>query len=95
MRILLWKLAKHMECLDQSSLRTATVRGCYFIDPDQIVQATIHHPMHLGRSIDEILRVQRILMDTYQDDCFTPMDWRASEPYLQTSLNMKEMETNI
>ena len=88
------KIAKAYGMLDQSSLTTATVRGCYFIDPDQIVQAVIHYPMHVGRSINEILRVQRALMDTHQNDYSTPVDWRPDEPYLQTSLNMKEIETN-
>jgi len=54
----------------------------------------IHYPMHVGRSINEILRVQRALMDTYQNGYSTPVDWRPGEPYLQTALNMKEIETN-
>jgi len=74
------KIAKAYGMLDQSNLKTATVRGCYFIDPDQIVQAVIHYPMHVGRSINEILRVQRALMDTHQNDYSTPVDWRPDEP---------------
>ena len=58
------KIAKAYGMLDQSSLKTATVSGCYFVDTDQIVQTVIHYPMHVGRSINEILRVQRALMDT-------------------------------
>ena len=33
-------------------------------------------------------------MDTHHNDYSTPVDWRHGEPYLQTSLNMKEIETN-
>ena len=88
------EIAKAYGMLDRSSLKTKTVRRCYFIDPDQIVQTVIHYPMHVGRSINEILRLQRALMDTHQNDYSTPLDWRPGEPYLQTSLNMKEIETN-
>ena len=88
------KITKAHGMLDQSSLTTATVNGCYFVDTDQIVQTVIHYPMHVGRSINEILRVQRALMDTHQNDYSTPVDWRLGEPYLQTSLNMREIETN-
>ena len=55
------KITKAYGMLDQSSLKTATVSGCYFVDTDQIVQTVIHYPMHVGRSINEILRVQRAL----------------------------------
>ena len=88
------KITKAYGMLDQSSLKAATVSGCYFVDTDQIVQTVIHYPMHVGRSINEILRVQRALMDTHQNDYSTPVDWRPGEPYLQTSLNTKEIETN-
>ena len=53
--------------------------ACYFIDPEQIVQAVIHYPMYIGRSIGELLRVQRALIDTYQNDLSTPVDWQPSE----------------
>ena len=33
-------------------------------------------------------------MDTHQNDYYKPVDWRPGEPYLRTSLNMKEIETN-
>lgn len=39
------------------SVSTATVRSVFFIDPDGILRALIHHPATVGRSVDEILRV--------------------------------------
>ncbi len=48
------KITKAYGILDQSSLTTATVSGCHFVDTDQIVQTVNHYPMHVGRSINEI-----------------------------------------
>jgi peroxiredoxin (alkyl hydroperoxide reductase subunit C) len=79
--------------LDSSSQTTATVRACYFIDPDQIIQAIIHYPMYIGRSIDELLRVQKALIDTHQNDLSTPANWQPGDKYLRTSLDMAALET--
>lgn len=65
--------------IDATSRTWATVRACYFIDPEQIFQAVIHYPMYIGRSIEKLLRVQRALIDTYQNDLSTPADWQPSE----------------
>ena len=88
------KITKAYGMLDQSCLTAATVSGCYFVDTDQIVQTVVHYPMHVGRSINKILGVQRALVHTHHNDYSTPVDWRPGEPYLQTSLNKKEIETN-
>ena len=80
--------------LDPTSRTTATVRACYFIDPDQIIQAIIHYPMYVGRSIDELLRVHKALIDTHKNDLSTPADWRPGEKYLKTTLDMQAIETD-
>jgi len=80
--------------LDPSSRTTATVRACYFIDPDQIIQAIIHYPMHVGRSIDEILRVQKALIDTHQNELSTPANWQPGDKYLKSALDMKALKAD-
>jgi len=80
--------------LDPQSRTTATVRACYFIDPDQVIQAIIHYPMYVGRSIDELLRVQKALIDTHKNDLSTPADWKPGEKYLKTSLDMRAIESD-
>ena len=80
--------------LDPTSRTTATVRACYFIDPDQIIQAVIHYPMYVGRSIDELLRVQQALIDTYGNELSTPANWRPGEKYLKSTLDMDAVEVN-
>ena len=73
--------------LDPTSRTSATVRACYFIDPNQIIQAIVHYPMYVGRSIDELLRVQKALIDTYENDLSTPADWQPGDKYLKASLD--------
>jgi len=80
--------------LDPTSRTTATVRACYFIDPDQIIQAVIHYPMYVGRSIDELLRVQQALIDTYDNELSTPANWQPGDKYLKSSLDMNAVEAN-
>ena len=80
--------------LDPSSRTTATVRACYFIDPNQTIQAIIHYPMYVGRSIDELLRVQRALIDTYENELSTPADWQPGDKYLKTSLDMQAVHSD-
>jgi len=77
-------IARAYGMIDDSSKTTATVRGCYFIDPAQTVQAMIHYPMHLGRSIDEIMRVQKALIATYQSSYTTPSDWQPGQSFMRT-----------
>ena len=64
---------------------TSTVRACLFTDPAQKVQALIHYPMHIGRSVDELLRVQHALIDTYQTPKVTPANWCPGEGFMQSA----------
>jgi peroxiredoxin (alkyl hydroperoxide reductase subunit C) len=88
------EVARAYGMLDPNSRTSATVRACYFIDPKQIVQAIIHYPMYVGRSIDELLRVQKALIDTYQNDLSTPANWKPGDKYLKTSLDMEALKSN-
>ena len=88
------EVAKAYGMLDTNSRTLATVRVCYFIDPKQIIQAIIHYPMYVGRSIDELLRVQKALIDTYENDLSTPANWQPGNKFLKTSLDMKSLRSN-
>ena len=88
------EVAKAYGMLDANSRTSATVRACYFIDPKQIIQAIIHYPMYVGRSIDELLRVQKALIDTYENDLSTPANWQPGDKFLKTSLDMKSLRSN-
>jgi len=88
------ELAKAYGMLDTNSRTSATVRASYFIDPKQVVQAIIHYPMYVGRSIAELLPVQKALIDTYENDLSTPANWQPGDKFLKTSLDMKSLRSN-
>ena len=65
------------------SATKSTVRACRFIDPVQKVQALIHYPMHIGRSVDELLNLQHALIDTYQTAKVAPANWHPGKDFMQ------------
>ena len=73
------EISKAYNMIDSSSINTATVRACIFIDPEQIIQASVHYPMQIGRSIDELLRLQKALITTYKSEIAVPADWLPGE----------------
>jgi len=78
-------IARAYGMIDSHSETTSTVRACMFIDPAQKVQALIHYPMHIGRSVDELLRVQRALIDTYQTPRAAPANWKPGDAFMQSA----------
>ena len=78
-------IARAYGMIDSYSDTTSTVRACMFIDPAQKVQALIHYPMHIGRSVDELLRVQRALIDTYQTPRAAPANWKPGDAFMQSA----------
>ena len=78
-------IARAYGMIDAYSDTTSTVRACLFIDPAQKVQALIHYPMHIGRSVDELLRVQRALIDTYQTAKVAPANWGPGDAFMQSA----------
>ena len=81
------QIAKAYGMIDESSVNTSTVRACTFIDPDQTIQAVIHYPMQVGRSIEELLRVQQALMATFDVEAATPANWSPGEKTIKTPLD--------
>ncbi|MBL6595917.1 MAG: peroxiredoxin [Candidatus Puniceispirillum sp.] len=78
-------IARAYGMIDSYSDTTSTVRACMFIDPAQKIQALIHYPMHIGRSVDELLRVQRALIETYQAKKAAPANWTPGDAFLQSA----------
>lgn len=80
-------IAKAYGMIDETSVNTSTVRSCVFIDPNQTVQAVIHYPMQVGRSVEELLRVQQALMATFEVEAATPANWSPGEKTIETPLD--------
>ena len=81
------QIARAYGMIDETSVNTSTVRACVFIDPNQNVQAIIHYPMQVGRSIGELLRVQQALISTFEVETATPANWSPGEKIIQTPLD--------
>jgi len=62
---------------------TATIRACFVIDPDGVIQAIQYYPMAVGRSVEELLRLVAALTTVSSDGCSVPADWRPGEQALQ------------
>lgn len=70
-------LAKKYEVYDEES--GLTYRGVFIIDPEGKLQYALYHPMQMGRSVAEILRVLKAL----QTGGLTPAEWKPGEPLLE------------
>ena len=55
------QIARAYGMIDETGVNTSTVRACVFIDPNQNVQAIIHYPMQVGRSIGSYCVCSRLL----------------------------------
>ena len=51
------------------------LNNVYMINPEGIICALISYPMHIGRSVDEIIRLLRALQLTQDGQIFTPANW--------------------
>ena len=66
--------------IHDSSTSTATVRSVFFIDPEGYVRATLHYPMNVGRSVNEIIRVLSALQVSDEQNVATPEGWTPGAP---------------
>lgn len=69
-------VAKAYGLINEDSTSTSGARVCCFINPEGMVSALIHYPMQLGRSVDELLRVQSALIEIEKTGMTCPVDWQ-------------------
>ena len=75
-------IARAYGMVNDASRSTATVRSVFFIDPQRIIRATLHYPMNVGRSVDELFRVLLALKKTDEENVVTPEGWRPGDDAL-------------
>ena len=76
-------IAEAYGMINENSTSTATIRSVFIIDPDGIVQAMVHYPMSVGRSVDEILRVLSALQATAEENLAAPEGWKPGDRLLK------------
>ncbi len=58
---------------------TTTVRAVYVVDPKGIIRAIVYYPQEVGRNIDEIVRLVKILQVSDENGVAVPANWPENE----------------
>ncbi|GHA92399.1 hypothetical protein GCM10009069_14270 [Algimonas arctica] len=61
--------------IHESSSSTATVRSVFVIDPNGVLKALTHHPLTVGRSVNELLRLLKGLQLSERKNVSIPAEW--------------------
>lgn len=70
-----------------------SVRGVFFIDPDNIVRAFQFYPIEVGRSTDEILRTLTALQAyDSNENIVLPVNWQPGDDYMTPFLTPEDKE---
>jgi peroxiredoxin 2/4 len=68
-----------------------SIRGVFFIDPNNKVQAFYFYPNQVGRNIDEIKRTLIALQTSQKDERYSmPANWQPGEKVLVSYLTEEE-----
>lgn len=62
---------------------SATVRGCFVIDPQGIIRMSCWYPMSTGRNVAEILRTVVALQVHDAEGVSTPENWQPGEDVIE------------
>lgn len=79
--------------IDTRSKRAQSVRGIFFIDPDNVVRAFQFYPSEVGRSTDEILRtLQALQAHDSHENVVLPVNWQPGDDFMKMSLTPEDKE---
>lgn len=70
-----------------------SVRGVFFIDPENIVRAFQFYPSEVGRNTDEILRtLQALQAHDSHENIVTPVNWQPGDDFMAPFLTAEDKE---
>ncbi|MGC9343933.1 MAG: peroxiredoxin [Bacteroidales bacterium] len=79
--------------VDPTINKDQTVRGVFFIDPEDKVRAFQFYPNQVGRNIDEILRTLKALQTQQSlDHGVLPANWEPGDDYMLPFLTPEDKE---
>lgn len=86
-----YSIAYRYGMVDTQSRSGQSVRGIFFIDPENIIRAFQFYPSEVGRSTDEILRALQALQahDDHQD-IVLPVNWKPGDDFMKTHLEPED-----
>lgn len=79
--------------VDTRSSRSQSVRGIFFIDPENEVRAFQFYPSEVGRSTDEIIRtLQALQAHDSHENVVLPVNWQPGDDFMKMSLTPEDKE---
>lgn len=79
--------------LDTKSGRGKSVRGVFFINPDNEISAFYFYPVEVGRNTDEIIRTLQALQTHYNNpDVVLPANWQPGDDVMIPFLTVEDKE---
>lgn len=72
--------SKKYGMIDNRSEKNQSVRGVFFIDPENKIKAFLFYPNEVGRNIDEIIRLLTALQTQYShQNTVMPANWKPGD----------------
>jgi peroxiredoxin (alkyl hydroperoxide reductase subunit C) len=79
--------------LDSKSQVGQSVRGVFFVDPENTIRAFLFYPNEVGRNIDEILRTLKALQaHDRNQEIVLPANWQPGDDYMLPFLKPEDKE---
>jgi peroxiredoxin (alkyl hydroperoxide reductase subunit C) len=79
--------------IDPQSLNNQSIRGVFFIDPENKIKAFLFYPNEVGRNIDEIIRMLKALQTQYShQNTVMPANWQPGDEAMIPILTKEDKE---
>jgi peroxiredoxin (alkyl hydroperoxide reductase subunit C) len=79
--------------VDTQSKSGQSVRGVFFVDPENKIRAFQFYPGEVGRNTDEILRtLQALQAHDAHEDIVLPVNWKPGDDFMKTFLSPEDKE---
>ncbi len=90
-----YKIANSFGMLDSKNNPGQSIRGVFFIDPENKIRAFYFYPNEVGRSIYEIQRTLIALQTNYADNRIVlPANWQKGDDVMVSHLDVKERDAD-
>lgn len=79
--------------IDPQSPNNQSIRGVFFIDPDNKIKAFLFYPNEVGRNIGEIIRILKALQTQYNhQNTVIPANWQPGDETMIPILTKEDKE---
>jgi len=79
--------------IDPQSVNNQSIRGVFFIDPENKIKAFLFYPNEVGRNIDEIIRMLKALQAQYShQNTVIPANWQPGDDAMIPILTKEDKE---